>query len=114
MLTTAALVASLTVGATAASAAPAINTVPCDRPDYLQLTLHRSGGSEILECFANGGEWDYPGNQPLWVTRISTGNNRVQWHGDGAWQPATPIGKNTVFTWPHFPGGVRIDAIRIV
>ncbi|MFD2352181.1 hypothetical protein ACFSTC_27275 [Nonomuraea ferruginea] len=21
-----------------------------------------------------------------WVTRISTGNNRVQWYGDGRWQ----------------------------
>ena len=113
-LTTAAMVASLTVGATTASAAPAINPVPCGPSDYLELWVHQ--GPVPLDhevCYANGGERDFPASD-WWVTKISTGNNRVQWYGDGRWQPATPIGKNTVFTWPHYPAGVRIDEVRIV
>ncbi|WP_410566227.1 hypothetical protein [Amycolatopsis sp. cmx-4-61] len=51
---------------------------------------------------------------PVWITELWTGNNRVQWHGDGRWQPETPIAKRTAFTWPNHPGGVKIDQIRIL
>ncbi|MDX3642746.1 hypothetical protein [Streptomyces sp. MB09-02B] len=53
-----------------------------------------------------------PGNS--WITRISTGNNRVQWFGDAAWQPANGINKWNVMTWPNHPGGVRASWIKIL
>ena len=58
-----------------------------------------------------------PFNSTVWLTRIWTGNNRVQWYGDGRWQPDPPVGvinKWTVFSWPNHPGGVSIDVIRIL
>ncbi|WP_328459652.1 beta/gamma crystallin domain-containing protein [Streptomyces sp. NBC_00448] len=109
MLTALAVGASLTFGATGASA---ISPVNCGPSDYLTVDWHGWGdGGEA--CFANAGQIDYfPGSS--FVTRISTGNNLVQWYGDGRWQPPTPIGKNTVFTWPNNPGGVNITSIRIL
>lgn len=108
-LTALAVGASLTVGATGASA---ISPVNCGPSDYLTVDWHAVGdGGEA--CFANAGEIHYFPDSS-WVTRISTGNNRVQWYGDGQWQPATPIGKNTVYTWPNNPGGVNISEIRIL
>ncbi|MFK0113367.1 hypothetical protein [Streptomyces sp. NPDC091217] len=35
-------------------------------------------------------------------------------YGDGRRQPAAPIEKNTVYTFPNNPGGVRMDEIRIL
>ncbi|MGW2595904.1 beta/gamma crystallin domain-containing protein [Streptomyces sp. NPDC001515] len=97
----------------------AIDSVECYNIDeYTHLHWHHDYGSGFTafhQCFANAGEYSNfrPGGTN-WVDKIWTGNNRVQWYGDGKWQPATPIDKWTTFTWPNHPGGVRIDAIRIV
>ncbi|MEV4807338.1 beta/gamma crystallin domain-containing protein [Nonomuraea sp. NPDC049421] len=113
-----ATLASVAVTASLAVAFPtaayAINEVPCgDRTDLVRVTIHTSISSSRDYCYANAGEDRYDLNV-WWVTRISTGNNRVQWYGDGRWQPAQPIPKWTVFTWPNHPGGVRIQGIRIL
>jgi len=104
-----------------ASPASAINTVPCKlRKDYVKVTYHKgllSGRSDrFVVCFANAGESPSFSSSTLkaWVDEISTGNNRVQWYGDGRWQPNRPINKWTIFIWPNHPGGVRLDRIRIL
>ncbi|WP_399896482.1 hypothetical protein ACGH7X_41480 [Streptomyces sp. BBFR51] len=105
-----AMTASL-VGVTATEAS-AINFVPCgNRTDLLKFEWHGPGVGGV-SCLANGGQISYGPN--AWVKWISTGNNRVQWLGDGRWQPATPIPKNTLYKWPNHPDGVRMEAIRIV
>jgi hypothetical protein len=106
-LTTTAVAASV-IGATGASA---ISPVPCGPSDYLVVTYHDSAGYGEM-CLANSGSISL--GSDAWITRISTGNNLVQWHGDGSWQPSTPIGKNTVYTWPNNPGGVSADSVRIL
>ncbi|RPE39147.1 beta/gamma crystallin [Streptomyces sp. Ag109_O5-1] len=118
-LVTFAAVASLTVATT--PQAFAINPADCSRSDFLKIDLHDSTdtGQAVnyrTLCFANAGEVEITpaGYWDVWITRISTGNNRVQWHGDGKWQPSGGIDKNTVFTWPNNPGGVDIDRIRIL
>lgn len=108
-LTTAAAAATLT-GLTATSAF-AIDEVPCGPPDYTQVEMHSD--HQMVLCYANGGEVKYS-YDTRWVTKITTGNNHVQWFGDGRWQPDTPIPPHTVFTWDNHPGGVRIDGLRIV
>ncbi|MEV0675402.1 hypothetical protein AB0I60_02650 [Actinosynnema sp. NPDC050436] len=97
--------------ATATAAPLPINRVSCNRDDFLWVYAHQRG-PQFIHCYANGGTAHYPGG--TWLDRIWTGNNRVQWFGDGRWQPATPIGKNTDFRFPNHPGGVRMEAIRIV
>ncbi|MFD5742207.1 beta/gamma crystallin domain-containing protein [Streptomyces massasporeus] len=109
-LTSLAVTASLTAGATNALA---INEGTCSRSDFLQITIHRPGENAQMRCYANAGEADLL-SANWWVTRISTGNNRVQWYGDGRWQPAQAIDKWTVYTWPNHPGGVRINKVRIL
>ena len=109
-LTSVAVTASLTVGATSAFA---INEGTCSRSDFLQITIHRPGENSEMRCYANAGEANLISTN-WWVTRISTGNNRVQWLGDGSWQPASGINKWTVMTWPNHPGGVSIDKVRIL
>jgi hypothetical protein len=82
--------------------------------------MHYESGKSFDRCFANGGTASLTSDIgqglaiPAWVTQISTGNNRVQWYGDGKWQPATPIPMFTIFRWPNHPHGVSADAIRIV
>jgi Beta/Gamma crystallin len=111
-LTTLTMAASLSAVTT--TNAFAIDQVPCNANDYLSIVIHTTNGSgPIIRCFANAGFVDYTGGD-LWIDRISTGNNRVQWYGDGRWQPDAPINKWTVFTWPNHPGGVRIEKIRIL
>ncbi|WEH14503.1 beta/gamma crystallin domain-containing protein [Streptomyces sp. VNUA24] len=107
--------ASLTV--VTAPQASAINRVECNgRTDFLQIGAHPSGSTTgSTFCYANAGEstfqpwWD----DYAWVTWLSTGNNRVQYHADGNWQPGTPINKWTYYVWDHHPGGVKVDRIRI-
>jgi hypothetical protein len=106
-LTTTAVTASV-IGATGASA---ISPVLCGPSDYLAVTYHNSAGYGVM-CLANAGTISLGSDN--WITQISTGNNLVQWYGDGSWQPSTPIGKNTVFTWPNHPGGVSADSVRIL
>ncbi|MCG5212686.1 beta/gamma crystallin domain-containing protein [Streptosporangium soli] len=107
-----AVTASLTIATS--TPAYAINEVPCaGRDDLVRATIHATHSSSNDYCYANAGE-DYYDLSLWWVTRISTGNNRVQWYGDGRWQPAQPIPKYTTFTWPNHPGGVRIAGIRIL
>lgn len=100
-----------------AGTAFAINPVDCGIRDYLHITVHATDGGSYDECFANAGVYnirDYNGSAE-WITYIWTGNNRVQWHGDGRWQPDSgPIDKWTSFNWPNNPGGVRIDQIQIL
>ncbi|GGL86120.1 hypothetical protein GCM10010095_83610 [Streptomyces anthocyanicus] len=106
------LALSASFAAVTTTQAAAINQVGCSSNQFLKVTSHDSW-SETTRCFANAGESGYGAGN--WATRISTGNNRVQWYGDGRWQPATPIAKNTIFTWPNTQGkAVRIDAIRIL
>jgi hypothetical protein len=93
--------------------AMAINEVPCGPGDYLTVYMHVSAGTPFARCFANGGEVDYSGGD-LWLNSFSTGNNRVQWYGDGRWQPDQPVEKWTIFQFPNHAGGVRLDKIRIV
>lgn len=79
----------------------------------LKVKTHWIPGREL--CYANAGEANLPifkGNWFVW--EIRTGNNRVQWYGDGRWQPANPINKWTTYGFPNHPGGVRIQAVRIV
>lgn len=104
------LTASLT--AVTATDAFAINQVGCGPSDYPRVTYHQAGHSSYDICFANAGTMSLPGNS--WITRISTGNNRVQWFGDGNWQPDAGINKWTVFTWPNHPDGVSASWIRIL
>ncbi|MDQ0786574.1 beta/gamma crystallin domain-containing protein [Streptomyces sp. B3I8] len=109
-LASAALMTSLSVGATSASA---LSIVKCDSPDYLKVTVHGGvDGGLNTWCYANAGEIGLADG--VWMTKIETGNNRVQWYGDNRWQPAQPIGKWTTFTWPSFPGGVSVNRIKIV
>lgn len=106
-LTTFAVTASV-IGATGAFA---ISPVVCGPSDYLHIQAHGSGwGGDA--CYANAGQISYSNGS--WLTYISTGNNLVQWYGDGRWQPATPIPKNTVYTFPNNPGGVSFTAIKIL
>ncbi|GGW79606.1 beta/gamma crystallin domain-containing protein [Streptomyces griseoloalbus] len=99
--------------------ASAIDDVECNNiNEYVHVDWHHfygTGFTTTHQCFANAGEYSSfrPGGTN-WVDKIWTGNNRVQWYGDGRWQPAAPIGKWTTFDWPNNPGGVRIDAIRIL
>jgi len=96
------------------SAAYAINEVPCaGRTDLVRTKMHYGDGPSKDYCYANGGAVMFYYSD-WWVTEIQTGNNRVQWFGDGKWQPAQPIPKWTKFTWPNHPGGVSITWIRIV
>ncbi|MFB4271006.1 beta/gamma crystallin domain-containing protein [Nonomuraea sp. GTA35] len=107
---------AVAVPLTVATSAPAyaINEVPCaGRNDLVRATIHQTNHRSSDYCYANAGEDHYVLKQ-WWVTRIWTGNNRVQWYGDGRWQPAQPIPKYTVFTWPNHPGGVQIQGIRIL
>ena len=108
--TTVSVTASLT--ALTATSASATNQVDCGRSDFVQVTSHQAGHGDTDLCFANAGVISLPGNS--WITRISTGNNRVQWFGDAAWQPAAGINKWTVMTWPNHPGGVSASWIQIL
>jgi hypothetical protein len=111
-LTTFTMAASLS--AVTATEASAINEVTCGvSNEYLQVRMHDTASPDREKCFANAGTLVFDGSYE-WITRISTGNNRVQWHGDGRWQPDTPINKWTVFTWPNHPSGVRFDKIKIL
>ncbi|MFI8194480.1 beta/gamma crystallin domain-containing protein [Streptomyces sp. NPDC085946] len=112
-LTTVSLTASL-MAATATNAS-AIDIVPCGNHEYLHVTAHLGSTTRDENfCYANAGQHSVGGVQDYWVTRIWTGNNRVQWYGDGRWQPEQPIGKYTEMTWPNHPGGVRAYRIRIL
>ena len=108
----ASVAATASLTAITATAAQAISEVPCGPTDYLHVVLHDANATETAICFANGGEYTF--RRDKWVTRIWTGNNRVQWHGHHVWEPQAPIEKWTIFTWPNHPGGVTLTAIRIV
>ncbi|MEU3346849.1 beta/gamma crystallin domain-containing protein [Streptomyces sp. NPDC006700] len=108
-LTTVVAAASLTLATT--TQASAINQVSCG-DEFLQVYIHPTNGSTQHLCYANAGTVGF--GSGWWITRISTGNNRVQWQGDGRWQPDTPINKWTVFTWPNQSGGVNLTGIRIL
>ncbi|GAA2681306.1 beta/gamma crystallin domain-containing protein [Nonomuraea recticatena] len=107
---------AVTVSLTAVTPTPAyaINTVECNgRKDLLRVLIHEGSHEPVEMCYANAGQ-SYFRFPNMWITRISTGNNRVQWYGDGRWQPAQPIGKWTVFTWPKHPRGVNFGGLRIL
>jgi hypothetical protein len=116
------LIALATAGmvtGTMSGSASAIDTVPCGNGEFASLDLHRSFDSNrYIICFANSGTANLrndPGAPSVyWADKIWTGNNRVQWYGDGRWQPDQPIDKYTAMFWPSFPGGVRIEALRIL
>ncbi|MBB5958439.1 hypothetical protein FHS29_005047 [Saccharothrix tamanrassetensis] len=112
-LASAALAAIAVTVAVPGGSAWAINDVPCNNDGYLRVTLHVYGQPDQDSCYANAGFYN-PGLGRFWITRIWTGNNRVQWYGDGRWQPEHPIDRWTSFTWPNHPGGVRMEGIRIM
>src|ERR1044071_2257705 len=74
-LTSVAVTASLTVGATSAFA---INEGTCSRSDFLQITIHRPGENSQMRCYANAGEakspqtGGSPGSRP--ATTASSGS----------------------------------------
>lgn len=108
--------ASADEDATEVPAAALIDDVSCDgRDDFLRATLHigAAAGIRAYRCWASSGEYWLNG-ETWWVTEISTGNNRVQWFGDGRWQPDEPIDAWTLYSWPNNPGGVRIEGVRIL
>ncbi|MEU6154440.1 beta/gamma crystallin domain-containing protein [Actinosynnema sp. NPDC047251] len=99
-----------------AGSAWAVGEVPCNNNEFARVTVHATNMSSYNMCFANAGSiriYDSNGHR-VWVTEIWAGNNRVQWFGDGRWQPASPIGKWTTFTWPNHPSGVRLEEFRIL
>lgn len=100
--------------ASAAPANPSIDRVPCGRSDFLQVWWHPDNQlpRSVETCFANGGEFTF--GHHTWLDAFSTGNNSVQYESDGRWQPATPVGPNTFYTFPNHPGGVEFDAILII
>ncbi|MBZ3901873.1 hypothetical protein [Streptomyces griseiscabiei] len=114
-LTTVLAAASLTVGT--ASQASAINEVPCTRPDFTTLwgtTDSLDPNPDWKVCYANAGETEVnPASGKDYLQAFNTGNNRVQWHGDGRWQPNAPVEKWTRFEFPNHPGGVHIDKLKI-
>ncbi|WP_407918332.1 hypothetical protein, partial [Kitasatospora sp. NE20-6] len=80
--------ASLTVVNT--PQASAINGVDCAlRDDFLKIYAHdKAGGNNREWCYANAGATTWTGGYaPAWLVNLSSGNNVVQWHGDGRWQP---------------------------
>lgn len=102
--------------ASAAPAKPAIDTVPCDNSDYLQVWWHQGNDAPRTNttCFANAGTFTFPCViVGCWLDAFSTGNNTVEYEADNTWQPSTPVGKYTYFTFPNHPGGVDLEAIQI-
>lgn len=95
-----------------AQASVLINEVHCDRNDFLRIHVHQFNPQRHNRCFANAGERGV--GSEVWLHEIHTGNNRVQWYGDGKWQPANPIGKWSSYRFPNHPGGVSIQRIRIL
>ncbi|WP_405466878.1 hypothetical protein OG783_31165 [Streptomyces jietaisiensis] len=108
-LSAAALLTSMSVGASSASA---ISQVPCG-PEFLKVHMHDANGNTFVNCYANAGQTAVAPGREAWVTKIETGNNMVQWYGVGKWQPAVPIDKWTVYIWPQYPDGVRIERVNI-
>lgn len=108
----------------ASNGASAITTKPCDANAPSEFTRIETHYTELGvtyqnldSCYANGGEMMFPDEGyggVYWVTKIWTGNNRVQWHGDGRWQPDGGIPPNTTMTWSNHPGGVEIDGLKIM
>ncbi|WP_410650737.1 hypothetical protein [Amycolatopsis sp. cmx-4-54] len=99
--------------------AEATNIVPCGSGnEFLNITVHPINDSSYEQCYANAGvhgvlsKW--PSGGRMWLERFWTGNNRVQWYGDGRWQPENPVDKWVLFSFPNHPGGVKIEAIRIL
>ncbi len=99
--------------------AEATDIVPCaGRDDFVNITVHPINDSSYEECYANAGEhgvyskWGNGGR--MWLEKFWTGNNRVQWYGDGRWQPENPVDKWVLFSFPNNPGGVKIERIRIL
>ncbi|MEV7010628.1 beta/gamma crystallin domain-containing protein [Streptosporangium sp. NPDC051022] len=105
-------VLATSVLAVTAPAAHAITPLACgNRTDLLKVTYHTSTHGKRDLCFANAGTATFGGD--TWLHEIKTGNNRVQWFGDGKWQPAYIIDKWTTYSFPNHPGGVRMDKIWI-
>jgi hypothetical protein len=115
-LTAVALAVVPTGNASAATNKPHIDTVPCGPPDYLQVWYHEGNDVPRGEtiCFANAGTETFDcGPVGCWLDAFSTGANVVQYEADGRWQPDTPVGRYTYFTFPNHPGGVNLQGMKI-
>lgn len=113
-LAAAGLAMSVPAGSARAEAlAPGIDTPSCNGSGYLEVFWHQENASEQETCFANGGTYIFDCPVQCWLDDFSTGNNQVQFESDNTWQPATPVGKYTTYTFPNHPGGVDLDAIKI-
>lgn len=103
--------------ATAAPARPNMSMVDCTQNDFLWVSYHEQNGDpgDNHLCFANAGEVDftYYCKFKCWLDGFWTGNNVVQYRADGRWQPDGGVGKNTQYGFPHHPGGVELEAMRI-
>jgi len=86
--------------------AHAINSVPCNRSDYLKITGHYGGTRRPIQyCYANAGT-AFVG---LWVDQFSTGNNDIEYLDyNGA---KIRIRRWTVITYPNRPPHVRTVTI---
>ncbi len=117
-LTLTALATIALFGTVPAGTAAAANEVACDnnRNDFLMVYVHWAEGPNRPYCFANGGEIDMKDywGRSAWMVRFWTGNNRVQWYGDGRWQPNAPVEKWTQYEFPNHPGGVKIQSLAII
>jgi Streptomyces killer toxin-like. len=85
-----------------AAPAHAINSVPCNRHDYLKITGHYGNNPRRVQfCFANAGT--VPLN--LWVDQFSTGNNDIEYLDFNGQK--IRIRRWTVINYPNRPPHVR-------
>jgi hypothetical protein len=113
-VTAVAMAASLSAVTT--TNASAIEQIDCGPRGLLALDLHDSfmgvSSRYRTECFANAGSHDIKplsDVQDVWLSKITTGDNRARYFGDGGW--SDPIDKWTTYTWPN---AVDISAIEIL
>jgi hypothetical protein len=85
--------------------------------DFTKIRVHSvswGGGPQYNQCFANAGEFndlDPTGGGNLRLHSLWTGNNNVEWLGDGSWSISIPKWSARSY---NDPAGVRIDGIRIL
>lgn len=96
--------------------AHAIDLVNCGPSDYLRADVHgqnTNGTFNLSYCLANKGIYNFEESGPgsvVWVDKISTGNNRVQYHDVNGAIVTYP--KHYIITFPNRPP--HVDWIEIL
>jgi hypothetical protein len=100
-----------------AGTAHAIDRVSCGPSDYLKVDVHYEGNSGRVDtsfCFANKGVYDFtrerPTEKPVWVDKISTGNNRIKYYDNNG--AVVEYSKHFIITFPNNPP--RVNQIEIL